>query len=262
MQFENALKALERGQKYLVSGQHGAADELVIAALEQFPEDGGLLQLQGMIWHAMRRYASARQAFELASLLVPLSLAAQLTLADTYRRCQQRSAAQTILSYLATRNDVPTSLLPPLTAGLGAIGEYQLALETCREASRREPDSDEALFGMAYYMNKLDYPVECVLPLLRTAVSLDPACRMYRMGLATTCVRARLWNEAYDLFCEVSPEQVKCASCLNVMIRVFDRIGDHPRRDGCLSRVLELSNPAMEQVVDSAASSESLRETE
>jgi hypothetical protein len=161
-------------------------------------------------------------------------------MADSYRRCGRPNDARTILGFLAERSDMPTVLLPNLTAGLGVVGEYQQALDVCREASRREPERDEPIYGMAYYMNKLGYPPEVVLPLLRRCRALSPESRLYRTSLAVMCGRAGLWEEAYELFAEIDPATLRCQTCVRFMIRVFEHIGDHERRDAGLCRLLEL----------------------
>ena len=230
----------EFGLRLYELGDLEACEQLLRVGLLQFPDDGRIVQLQGLVWHARRRYVSAIRALELASTLVPLSLPAQLAMADAYRRSGRPNDARTILSFLAERSDMPTVLLPDLTAGLGIVGEYQQALDVCREASRREPERDEPLYGMAYYMNKLSYPPEVILPLLRQCRALSPESRLYRTSLAVMCGRAGQWEEAYELFAEVDPATLRCQTCLRFMIRVFEHIGDHERRDAGLCRLLEL----------------------
>jgi predicted Zn-dependent protease len=229
-----------------------ACEQLLRVGLLEFPDDGRMVQLQGLVWHGRRRYASALRAFELAATLVPLSLPAQLAMADAYRRCGRPDDARTILRFLAERPEMPTVLLPNLTAGLGIVGEYQQALDVCREASRREPERDEPLYGMAYYMNKLGYPPEVILPLLRQCRALSPESRLYRTSLAVMYGRAGHWEEAYELFAEVDPASLRCQTCVRFMIRVFEHIGDHERRDRCLCRLLELVD-AQRRMLDPGA---------
>ncbi|MBL9081048.1 MAG: hypothetical protein JNK76_04540, partial [Planctomycetales bacterium] len=155
----------------------------------QNPDDGRCLQWLGLVWHAQGAFAAARRALESASLLVPLWVPAQVALAEAYQRCGRRDDALTILRFLAERNDVPTNQLPRISAALGKLGEYALALDVCREASLREVDDDEACFGMAYFMQKLGYPTECVLPLLRRALALEPERPLYRLSVGVVCAR-------------------------------------------------------------------------
>jgi tetratricopeptide (TPR) repeat protein len=243
----------EFGLRLYELGDLEACEQLLRVALLEFPDDGRIVQLQGLVWHARRRYLAAVRALELASALVPLSLPAQLAMADSYRRAGRPNDARPILSYLAERSDMPTVLLPNLTAGLGLVGEYQQALDVCREASRREPERDEPLYGMAYYMNKLGYPTEVMLALLRRCRALAPESRLYRTSLAVMCGRAGLWEEAYELFADVDPQTVRCQTCIRFMIGVFEHIGDHERRDAGLCRLLELVD-AQQRLLEPAAS--------
>ncbi|MCE9604448.1 MAG: hypothetical protein K8U03_06025 [Planctomycetia bacterium] len=222
-------------------GELPQCEELLRVALLRFPDDGRFIQLQGLLWHAQRRYSSACRAFEVASTLVPLSPAAQLAMADVYRRCGKKDDARTILNFLVTRSDLPAIMLPGLTAALGLIGEYQQALEVCRDASQREPEQDEALYAMAYYMNKLDYPLECVVPLLRRAISLAPDSRLYRISLAVLCARSGNWEESYMLFAPLRIADMNCQTCVRFMARVFERHGDIARRDSALARLAQHS---------------------
>ncbi|MBN8627616.1 MAG: hypothetical protein J0M17_19230 [Planctomycetes bacterium] len=206
----------------------------------QNPDDGRCLQWLGLVWHAQGAFAAARRALESASLLVPLWVPAQVALAEAYQRCGRRDDALTILRFLAERNDVPTNQLPRISAALGKLGEYALALDVCREASLREVDDDEACFGMAYFMQKLGYPTECVLPLLRRALALEPERPLYRLSVGVVCARTGLLDEAYELLCGVDPSRVTCASCLQTMARLFEQFGDATRHDAVLARALQM----------------------
>jgi tetratricopeptide (TPR) repeat protein len=206
-------------------------ETLLKVALLQFPDNGRFIELQGLVWQRQQRFEPARRAFELASSLVPLSIAGQLALADAYRRCGQPADARQILSHLAGRDDIPTTLLSHLTAGLGHLGEYQLALEVSREAVQREPDRDEAIYGMVFYMSKLNYPTECMLPLLRRAVSLAPERQLYRLGLAWISARAGHWDEAYMVCRGLIAGRIECRNCLHFVISVFEIVGDDLRRE-------------------------------
>jgi predicted Zn-dependent protease len=237
-----ALSLYELAARHYEHAELPECEELLRTALLRFPNDGRFIQLQGLLWHAQRRYSSACRAFEIASLLVPLSHAAQLAQADVYRRCGRNDDARTILSFLVTRSDLPAILLPGLTAALGLIGEYQQALEVCRDASQRDPEQDQALYAMAYYMNKLDYPLECIVPLLRRAMSLAPDSRLYRISLAVLCARSGRWHEAYTLFAPLSPGELKCQTCVRFMARVFDHQGDTTRRNAALARLEQLAH--------------------
>lgn len=223
-------------------------------ALLRFPNDGRFIQWQGLLWHAQGAFSAACRALETAALLIPLSVGAQIAWADAHLAALRRDDAVTILHFLTARIDkVSTPLLPRLASTLGRAGEYALALDVCREASLREPEDDEACFGMAFFMNKLGYPVECVLPLLRRALALEPERPVYRLSVGVVCARLGQSDEAYELLCSIDPRQVTCMSCLQVISRLFDKFDDAPRRDAALGRALQLPR-RREQAAQSSAS--------
>ena len=218
------------------------ADNLVRLALERWPDDGRLAELQAIVWHGQEEFELARGAFETAQLLVPLSVPGQLAMADACRRLGDRESARTTLYFLAGRDGVPTQYLSALAVGLAQLGDYQRALNVCREASHREPERDEPLYGMAFYMTKLDYPLQHVLPVLERAHSLAPDCIHYRAALAIMYCRAERWTQSYQLFSALEPEQVGCLNCLRHMIHVFERVGDDARRSACVARVMAIAD--------------------
>ncbi|MBA4016528.1 MAG: hypothetical protein C0483_05015 [Pirellula sp.] len=227
-------------------------------ALLRFPDDGRFIQWQGLVWHAQGAFAAACRALETAALLIPLSIGAQIAWADAHLAAGRRDDARTILRFLAARiDDVALPHLPRLASGLGRAGEYALALDVCREASLREPEDDEACFGMAFFMNRLGYPAECVLPLLRRALALEPERPVYRLSVGVACTRLGLCDEAYELLCSVDPQQVTCMSCLRVMTRLFEQFDDARRRDAALIRALQL--PRRRTRTTSASSTASSR---
>jgi tetratricopeptide (TPR) repeat protein len=234
-------RAFQQGLTLYHASQFERAAEILDGAMQYAPEHGDLLQLRGLVLYARRDFTGALAAFEQAMTLVPLIVTAQISMADCYRREGHRATAAVILNYLAGRDDLPTTVLSSLSAGLGGIGEYHAALKVCRLAARREPERDEPLFGMAYYMNKLEYPAERVIPLLRRALSFSPGCQLYQLGLATLYVRTERFEEAYALCKQISPEKVSCTGCLALMRMVFEGFEDDQRREACCRQIARIS---------------------
>ena len=253
------LMLAQIGEAY-EAGRFTEAGEQLRVALLQFPEDGRLIERQGLVWHASGDFTAAVRALETAALLVPLTISVQMVQAHSYLRIGRKTEAQTILRYLATRTDLPTPLLPQLCVGLGRVGEYQLALEMCREASLRDSESDEAVYGMAFYMSKLGYPPETVLPLLRRAFALEPHRPIYRLGLAVACARNGLMREAYDLFRGLNVEQIACVRCLDAMAQVCRNFGDKARVKACHDKVLAIETSRGTAASSRPTTAETLRE--
>lgn len=221
-------------------GQHSAALQRATQWLADHPDDGRMRELEGIVLYAKQEYVQAAEALEEASLLTSLSYAGQCVLGDCFLRTKRRGLAHTVFVYLAAVPELPTSLLPLLAAGLGATGEPARALAVCRDAARRLPDEDEPLYGMAHYMAKLNYPHECVLPLLERALHLSPNCAMYRVALAVIYEKLGRLPEAYEAAKGLATEALaaqRCANCLARLARVFFRAHDWDRYRSCLTRM-------------------------
>jgi tetratricopeptide (TPR) repeat protein len=214
-------------------GEWAEAEELVRAGLERFPEDGELWQLGGLLRHGRGDFRGARGDLETASVLVPLDATAQCALAECYVRTGRRELARGLYRHLAGLRRCPTALLPTVAAGLGGLGEDRLALETCREFSRREPGSPEAFVGMAFYMRRLGEPAEAIIPVAARAHELAPGVATYRILLATLLSQGGRHHEASDLLSEVPPETIGCQGCLRRMGAIFHRAGEHVRAAAC-----------------------------
>ena len=209
------------------------AEELVRAGLERFPEDGDLWQMGGLLRHGRGDFGGAREALETAGVLVPLDSTAQCALAECYARTGKPELARCVYRHLAAQCHCPTALLPRVAAGLGGLGEDRLALEACREFSRRDPEAPEAFVGMAFYMRRLGKPVEAIIPVAVRAHELAPRVTTYRILLATLLAHGGRLGEASDLLCEVAPDSVGCQGCLRRMMAIFHRAGDHARAAAC-----------------------------
>jgi tetratricopeptide (TPR) repeat protein len=214
-------------------GELAHASELSEHALHKFPDDGALWQLDGLVRRDRGDFDGARRALEMASVLIPLNPAAQCALAECYARAGQTGLAQDLYRDLARSGRAPTSLLPAVACGLGSIGDSESALEVCRELSRREPTQHEAFFGMAFYMRRLAYPVEMVIPVVARAHELAPQFIPYRVLLASLLASIREYPEASDLLRDIPPDSVRCRSCLRRMMTIFRLAGEHTLSDAC-----------------------------
>lgn len=220
--------------------QFEAADTLLAARLADDPDDGRLWELRGLTRHKMGQPVEALRALETATSLVPLGALAQYVLAECYQHAGQQSLAREILIYLATETQCCTAILPRLAAQLGKIGELRLALDVCRDASQREPDRDEPLYAMAYYMRKLQYPTSMIVSLVHRAVQLAPESTVYRVALANLYCQMECWDQAYRAARQLEPDQVRCAKCVRQMLAVFRSQGDERRCRAWESRLGEL----------------------
>ena len=153
----------------------------------------------------------AREALETASLLVPLDPASQCALAECYARGGRRELARDLYRDLARNGRSPTALLPAVASGLGTVGDDETALQVCRELARRELSGHEVLFGTAYYMRRLAYPAESVIPVVRRAHNSHPGPPS--IACCLTCRGRGDYDEAADVIRGIPPESVHCRCC-------------------------------------------------
>lgn len=247
MSLSLADEILVRVQNYWQLDDPQSAAEVAEQATADAPWDGRLWELLGLARKKLRDTEGARRCLETANSLVPLSVAAQCALADCYLSEGHKDAARVILTHVASSTHCPTQNLAELAAGLGRVGEFELALKSCRVASEREPDRDEPLYGMAYYMRRLRYPTEMIAAVVAQAHWLDPASMIYRLALATLYVELNRPNDAHLLVRGVCVDHLKCRNCLTKLERLFERVGNEEQRELCAARLQELDDQHEDQ---------------
>ncbi len=241
---ESAAECYDRAKTLYKDGSLKEALRLVESALEHYPDEGRLWEMLGITHHALREFAQATSALETATMLAPLSHAAQIALASCYLVSKHLEPARSIYEHLASLPDVPTHLLPNLAAGLGRLGELHLALDVHRERAHREPDCDKPLFAVAQYMHRLGYPVELIVPIVQKALELAPDRILYRVDLALLLQQCGDHEQAYQLLTAVVPDQLATVHCpprLHGLVKIFVLAGDDARLNVCESKLSEIT---------------------
>jgi tetratricopeptide (TPR) repeat protein len=225
---------------------HGMLREALRVAedgLQGQPDDGRLWEMVGLIQHARGEFQTACRAIETASLLVSLNPRSECALAETYLHQGQGELARQLYQHLAEQPKVPTNLLSQIASGLGRLKEVHLALQVCREAARRQPECDAPLFAMAYYMGRLRYPLEVILPVLDRAISLAPECVLYRVSKAMLLERANRPDEAFAAVRVLKLDDLaalRCGRCLARLRDLFSRAGDKQRFEACQKAMAQM----------------------
>ena len=129
--------------------------------------------------------------------------------------------------HLANDPRCPTELLSATARGLGWIGDDKTALQACRELSRRDSTRHDAYFGEAYYLRRLGYSAETVLPIVLQAYESAPNVALYRVALASLLNGVGEIEEAQDLIRGVTPESIGCRCCLQRVLAVFQSADDN-----------------------------------
>jgi hypothetical protein len=161
------------------------------------------------------------------------------------RVCEQKKCSETaaaIYRHLATIDKLPIDLLEPLASGLGGCGEYELALNVCRQAAQRMPDIADTLLGIVHYLRRLRRPLEVALPAMYRAYQLEPDNVEYRIALAWMLYELDRTVEGARLLESVPLAQFSCARCLERMQAIFERSGQCERAELCRERLVELAS--------------------
>jgi len=215
--------------------REGAYDQALVVvsrALSSARKNGRLWEQLGVVHFVRQEFNSARDALENATTLVPLSPLAQLYLAECYVASGAKESARAIGHHLAFLPDVKESLFARLTTLLGKLGDCESALHVCRRAATAYPEDDQPIFGMAYYMSKLSYPLKKVLAVMRRAVALAPDCVTYRISLARLLDSDGQVDEAYQALQGIDGAQfskLRCRCCLKQLLSILLAAEDYER---------------------------------
>jgi tetratricopeptide (TPR) repeat protein len=171
----------ERAVQLYDAGQYAEAADLARQALQESPDDGRLWQLYGTARCNLQDFDSAREALENASALIALHPLAQYALATCYHRMGQPDLARVTYEHLAEAV-VNTGLLSALAARLGALDESAAALKVCRRITDLDPAHHQAFFGIAFYLCRLGFSSEALIPHLAMAVDQTGRPSLVQVG--------------------------------------------------------------------------------
>ena len=130
-----------------------------------------------------------------------------------------------------------------MVCGLAALEDRQAALEVCRKAAEGDPNCEQSLYAVAYYMARCGYPTEFVIPVMHHVVKLAPRELRFRVALGMLQMAAGENDLAYRIMREVSRPQLaslSCTRCLYQFADLFGSRGDEHRRCVCLLRARAL----------------------
>jgi Flp pilus assembly protein TadD len=231
----------------LASGNTCRAIDALTAAVEDEPDEGRLWALLGVAQWSVGAVTDSIASLETALTLVPLEVEGRLALALGYEVIQKRDLAADLCVGIAHEDNLPYRVLEPLSRALGRANEPQLALDVCREASRRRPHDAGPLRGMAFYMARLGKARfggegEEVLAVLFRAFHLEPDDFDTRLLLAHRLRDCGRVNEAAYLLATVAIETAACPRCLNAMREIFIDAGDAENAARCISALVSIAD--------------------
>jgi tetratricopeptide (TPR) repeat protein len=234
---------LSTGVERFEAGDYREAAEIARQGIGSSPDDGRLWQLYGLAQWSLGHLLQAREALERVSCLIPLNETAQCALADCYLRLGQPESARAIYTFLAEKEVREHALLPAVAAGLGKLAEYEMALYVCRKIVQQQPNHHQALFGIAFYLNRLGAAPENLIPPLSLALKLAPHLLTYRLNLAFVFAELHRYAEAYALLQTVPLEAVRCPCWLQRMSDIFARVHDDVRQRTCQRQLETMTAP-------------------
>lgn len=214
----------------------------VIRFAKTHADHGPSWELLGILLFAQDKLKWAQSAIERASILAPLTARGQIVLAKCYERAGFDETASAIYRHLATGVHLEPSLLEPLACGLGARGEFELALHVCRTAARQMPDNPEPFIGIVHYMRRLGRPPEHILPVMYRAYYLEPRSAEYRIMLAWLLHESGNSCDAAKLLAQVPCSEFNCVHCLIRMQHIFELTGYPDDADTCRRRLEALAS--------------------
>ena len=162
----------------------------------------------------------------------PLRLSARVCLAHGYGRVGRRKLSYDLLLNLIDAPQIPVSLLLQVAIGLDQVDRPDVAVVACRRATELDPESAQAQYDVGYYIGRCGGPICQVESFARRAISLAPHAVEYRTGLAGLLLQQDRRDEAYELVCNLSNQEIEsigCVCCLRRVADLFERAHDYRR---------------------------------
>lgn len=249
-QFAPRLCGLPGWENYS-AGQLWPALKEITRAVAANEDAGRNWELMGLIFRDMAKPKSAINAFEQASVLVPLHPFSSLCLAECYGSIGKRELARDLYLVQAESEQVmaSTDLMLLVASGLEGVDEPHLAMELCRKASQLDPDSGQAAYDMCFYASRCGAQPALIESLAWRAVELEPRNVHFRVGLASLLIRMHRFDKAYWVVSSLTKCQIcdiTCECCLERIERLFEFRGDEGRAAVCRQRAHFLTHAKSE----------------
>ncbi|MEO1615480.1 MAG: hypothetical protein AAFV88_06495 [Planctomycetota bacterium] len=208
-------------------------------------EPGGAVRfsLMGRIWIARGETARGVDCLERSALIHPLDDDARVDLAIGYGALGRTELSRDLLMAVAVKPSVEAELLLRIATGLESVDEPRLAMEACRQAGIREPESADVHYQMGHYAGICGHPTSVCEALIRHAIHLDGTNLHYRIGLASLLIRTERGAEALAILDHVIPDrlgEVTCRCCLKRIANLFFDSDDMQRAKRCADRLAEI----------------------
>lgn len=205
-------------------------------SLHRDRDDGRAWELLGLAQYNRGDWPQAVDCLERASLLVPLTANARACLARGYARLGKKDLSRDLLLELLADESLAANAMLAVAVGLDAVDQPGLAMKACRRAATIDPDAAQTYYDMGYYAARCGYPAEVSESLARRAISLDPGCVRFRVGLASLFMQQSRRQAAWELvqhFRRNDISTINCRSCVRRLSELYEEFGDFPRMLDC-----------------------------
>ena len=234
-------------QKLNIAADNKAA-QMADRLIQTDSEDGRAYEETGLALSNLHDLPRCRDILEIAQMLVPLSAAAELALAECYVESNDADLAIGLLENVARRETTEPETLLRTASYFRKLGRDRDAWQTCRRAVRKSPDDAQAWFDLGTYMGRVGFPFSKIEQVVQRAIDLEPNNVVFRISLATALSRLGRKENAYALIRRFSAkelEQICCSSCLKSLRLLFEHADDWRRVCLCNEQLVQRSISGM-----------------
>ena len=244
-------------QRLLRGRRHLASNRLKLAlfdadwATSEMPDCGLAWELKGLAHFEQGEYEVACDAFERASLSIPIGNSTAVRLAETYGYLGRTELAEDLLLVLADRNTkFDPEAMSRIAAALDRMNRSVLAADVCRVNIACSPDCAEAYVQLARYGTKCGMAANIVDSLLRHSIFLEPKNAYFRVELCYWLVGR---NQIADAVREIALLKNADLDSLRINLLLKEmRDAFSNRGCGCLTRLVDklLAVPASDSLTN------------
>ena len=225
--------------------EHGL--KVARSLLREYPYCGKTWEYCGQFYHQLNLLRLSQCALEVATTLIPLSVASQIALADCYIDSDHPEIAIQIYQHLIETKSLSGEVLLNISRCLETLEAYELAKWALVKSEHFDTGSATNHFQLAQHMSNSGYPCRMIETELKKAFRLEPENMDYRIGLACFLHCCHRDDEAYEYVDSLNPQllgKMSCKCCLEKLVSVFSSANDSERLAISQARLSQISAKA------------------
>ena len=233
-------KILEGAADLIRQHRPRAALALLCQDAELLCDHGMAWQIRGLLHFELAEYRLALNAFEQASLLIPLDPQAQCQLAECYLRSRKRDVARVIYVYLAGLEMLPEETVVPVARGLASTDELGASLNFCLVQLRRFRANHELHSIAATVMQRLGCNPDDIHPFVFQAHHLRPDILPYRIAYAQHLLAMQRTREAAATLAFIDLGRIECVASLERLRMLFEQVENEKGAETCKAKLEQI----------------------